>query len=144
MPQHFSFFLPTHFFYFFLPHTCFLFSEVPYFDRGREVIHVLISRAFFIVYLNFLSWFLNPLKSCHNIKNSFQLFQTYVKFQLCIYLSPVLFFFFEFLVLLCMIIYILWYPFLYFIYLRILQISFSSLCFCTPYCFFKIIFPFIS
>ena len=77
-------FLPTNIFYL-LPPTCFLFFEVPYFDRGGGWSY-LISRAFFIVYLIFLSWFLNPLKSCRNIKNAFQLFQAYFTI-LALYIS---------------------------------------------------------
>ena len=100
---------------------------------------------FFIIYLNFLSWFCNPLKSCRNIKNSFQLFQAYIKTSdLYISLSFNFSFFFGFLVLLCMIVYILRYPFLYRIYLCILWIYFFSLSLCTPFSFFKIIFPSIS
>ena len=102
----------------------------------------LISRAFFIICLNFLSWFRNPLKSCRDIKNSFQLFQAYIKTSdLYISLSFYFSFFFGFLVLLCMIVYILRYPFLYRIYLCILWIYFFSLSLCTPFSFFKIIFP---
>ena len=116
--------------------------EVPYFDRGGG--SYLISRAFFI-YLNFLSWFCNPLKSCRNIKNSFQLFQAYIKTSdLYISLSFYFSFFFGFLVLLCMIVYILRYPFLYRIYLCILWVYFFSVSLCTPFSFFKIIFPSIS
>ena len=63
-------------FSYFLPLTCFLFFEVPYFDRGWSY---LISIAFFIIYLIFLSWFRNPLKSCRNTNNSFQVFQSYIK-----------------------------------------------------------------
>ena len=131
MPQQSSFSLPTHFFYF-LPLTCFLFFEVPYFDRG------LIRRAFFI-------WFLELIPVA-TLRIPFNCFKPILKFQLCIFLSPVLFFFFGSLVLLCMIVYIhvLWYPLLYCIYLCILWIYFSSLCLCTPFSFFKIIFPSIS
>ena len=119
--------------------------EVPYFDRGGGGWSYLISRAFFIIYLNFLSWFRNTLKSCRNIKKSFQLFQAYIKTSdLYISLSFYFSFFFGFLVLLCMIVYILRYPFLYRIYLCILWIYFFSLCLCTPFSFFKIIFPSIS
>ena len=60
MLQHFSFFC-QHFFW------------------GGGGWSYLIRRVFSIVYLNFLSWFLNPFKTCRNIKNSFQLFHAYIK-----------------------------------------------------------------
>ena len=70
--------------------------EVPYFDRGGGGWSYLISRAFFIIYLNFSSWFRNPLKSCRDIKNSFQLFQAYIKTS-ALYISISFYFSFFFL-----------------------------------------------